>query len=134
MPQFEKFSTGTEGLTRVEELERYGTSDLYLKGWSAVGIVSAEKGEGDDKEVKLYGVYHMVTDDALRAAQERLSEKEKEISELRSEKNALDKKQKETAEFLLEAQRNNAALSAEIGALRSKLEKTQPEGEEVDPQ
>ena len=62
MIKYEGFSLPADGITRIAEIGDYYANQLHKEGWAMVGMCQAED--------KLYGVYRMTADDALRKALE----------------------------------------------------------------
>jgi hypothetical protein len=66
MIRYEDFGLPRDGLTRVELVGQYGTSNLHGQGWSVVGMFHAMVKDGG--EGQLYEVFRMTETEALQAA------------------------------------------------------------------
>lgn len=90
MLSYEGFGLPEDGLTRCEEIDRYGSSSLYKQGWTLVGTVSVlrEKraNECDDGATeKIFGVFRKTQDQALLEAIERANKLEEGLYKLKTE-------------------------------------------------
>lgn len=86
MLKFEAFNLPTDGLTRVAQIDHY-SNRLENEGYTMVGLAEAVDEEG---KARLFGVYRMSQDDALRLAMKRNGEAEKKADEAQAKARSLE--------------------------------------------